>query len=156
MTIVRQCELLEVCRSSLYYQPKPVSDADLTLMRRLDELHLKHPFLGARRLFPFTIYHLALMFRRPVAFCVGVPGAEGESLVHGSPVFEPDDGPKAENLARARAHFQGVLSHLESLLRAQPYFWLNFTPLNPVAAAGPAPASPRASAAPARSGPIPC
>ena len=47
---MRQCELLEVCRSSLYYQPKPVADADLALMRRLDELHLKHPFLGARRL----------------------------------------------------------------------------------------------------------
>jgi putative transposase len=50
MTITRQCELLEVCRSSLYYQPNPVSAADLALMRRLDELHLKHPFLGARRL----------------------------------------------------------------------------------------------------------
>ena len=50
MTIMRQCELLEICRSSLYYQPKPVSAADLVLMRRLDELHLKHPFLGARRL----------------------------------------------------------------------------------------------------------
>jgi putative transposase len=50
MTIMRQCQLLEVCRSSLYYQPKPVAAVDLVLMRRLDELHLKHPFLGARRL----------------------------------------------------------------------------------------------------------
>ena len=47
---MRQCELLDVCRSSLYYQPQPVSPADLALMRRLDELHLAHPFLGARRL----------------------------------------------------------------------------------------------------------
>jgi putative transposase len=47
---MRQCELLGLCRSSLYYQPKPVSQADLALMRRLDELHLAHPFLGARRL----------------------------------------------------------------------------------------------------------
>jgi putative transposase len=47
---MRQCELLDLCRSSLYYQPKPVSDADLALMRRIDELHLAHPFLGARRL----------------------------------------------------------------------------------------------------------
>jgi len=47
---MRQCELLGVCRSSLYYEPKPVSPADLALMRRLDELHLAHPFLGARRL----------------------------------------------------------------------------------------------------------
>jgi putative transposase len=47
---MRQCELLDVCRSSLYYQPKPASQADLVLMRRIDELHLAHPFLGARRL----------------------------------------------------------------------------------------------------------
>ena len=47
---MRQCELLDVCRSSLYYQPQPVSQADLALMRRLDERHLAHPFLGARRL----------------------------------------------------------------------------------------------------------
>jgi putative transposase len=47
---MRQCELLDVCRSSLYYRPTPVSAADLALMRALDELHLKHPFLGARRL----------------------------------------------------------------------------------------------------------
>jgi putative transposase len=47
---MRQCELLDLCRSSLYYQSKPVSPVDLALMRRLDELHLAHPFLGARRL----------------------------------------------------------------------------------------------------------
>ena len=47
---MRQCELLGLCRSSLYYQPQPVSQADLRLMRRIDELHLAHPFLGARRL----------------------------------------------------------------------------------------------------------
>ena len=47
---MRQCELLDVCRSGLYYRPKPVSERDLKLMRRFDELHLAHPFLGARRL----------------------------------------------------------------------------------------------------------
>ena len=47
---MRQCELLDLCRSSFYYRPPPVSAADLALMRRLDELHLEHPFLGARRL----------------------------------------------------------------------------------------------------------
>jgi putative transposase len=50
VTILRQCELLDVCRSSLYYTPTPVSPADLALMRMIDELHLKYPFLGARRL----------------------------------------------------------------------------------------------------------
>ena len=47
---MRQCELLSLCRSSLYYQPQPVSEADLALMRAIDALHLAHPFLGARRL----------------------------------------------------------------------------------------------------------
>ena len=50
LSILHQCELLGLCRSSLYYQPKPVSAADLALMRRIDELHLAHPFLGARKL----------------------------------------------------------------------------------------------------------
>jgi putative transposase len=50
LSILRQCELLSLCRSSLYYRPQPISEADLLLMRRIDELHLAHPFLGARRL----------------------------------------------------------------------------------------------------------
>jgi putative transposase len=50
VTILRQCELLGLCRSGLYYHPQPVAPADLALMRRLDELHLAHPFLGARKL----------------------------------------------------------------------------------------------------------
>jgi putative transposase len=48
--VVRQCELLSLCRSRLYYRPRPVPEADLRLMRRIDELHLSHPFFGARKL----------------------------------------------------------------------------------------------------------
>jgi predicted LPLAT superfamily acyltransferase len=90
-------------------------------------------FLGAPRLFPFTIYHLSLLFRRPVVHCVSVPGGPDESIIHSSPVFEPDDASKESNLARARVHFQEFLSRVETLLRAQPFLWFNFTPLNPVA-----------------------
>ena len=50
MPITRQCDLLALSRSSLYYRPRGDNDADLKLMRRLDELHLEHPFLGARKL----------------------------------------------------------------------------------------------------------
>jgi putative transposase len=50
MPITRQCDLLALSRSSVYYAPRGVSEADLKLMRRLDELYLKHPFLGARKL----------------------------------------------------------------------------------------------------------
>ncbi|MEO7413865.1 MAG: hypothetical protein ABIZ81_10950 [Opitutaceae bacterium] len=94
-------------------------------------------FLGARRLMPFTIYHLALMFRMPVAFCLSIPGAADESLVHASPVFEPDNATKESNLARAREHFQAFLHQLEGLLRANPYLWFNVLPAREVVAAEP-------------------
>ena len=50
LTLTRQAELLQISRGSVYYLPRPVSDADLALMRRIDELHLEHPFMGARML----------------------------------------------------------------------------------------------------------
>jgi putative transposase len=50
LSVVRQCELLGLSRSSVYYTPQPVSESDLALMRRIDELHLNHPFAGARML----------------------------------------------------------------------------------------------------------
>jgi putative transposase len=50
VTVKRQCEWLGLSRSGVYYRPRAVSERDLTLMRRLDELHLEHPFLGARKL----------------------------------------------------------------------------------------------------------
>jgi len=50
LPIVRQCHILALARSTAYYQPQPVSDADLALMRRMDTLHLDYPFAGARML----------------------------------------------------------------------------------------------------------
>ena len=50
LPIKRQAELLGMSRGSVYYLPRPVSGADLTLMRRIDALHLDHPFMGARML----------------------------------------------------------------------------------------------------------
>ena len=50
LSLTRQCEILELSRSSQYYERVPVSARDLLLMRRLDELHLKFPFYGSRRL----------------------------------------------------------------------------------------------------------
>jgi putative transposase len=46
----RRCELLGVARSSAYYRPEPVSAEDLALMRLIDEIHLRWPFYGSRRL----------------------------------------------------------------------------------------------------------
>ena len=50
LPVVRQCQLLKLARSTTYYQPTPVSEAELALMRRIDALHLAHPFAGARML----------------------------------------------------------------------------------------------------------
>ena len=50
LPIVRQCQILELARSTAYYQATPVSPDELALMRRIDELHLEHPFGGARML----------------------------------------------------------------------------------------------------------
>jgi putative transposase len=46
----RQAEVLQVSRSSLYYEPRPVPLEDLAIMRRIDELHLDYPFAGSRML----------------------------------------------------------------------------------------------------------
>jgi putative transposase len=50
LPLTRQAQILKLSRSSLYYQPHPVSAADLAIMRRIDELHLDHPFAGSRML----------------------------------------------------------------------------------------------------------
>ena len=50
LSVKRQAELLELSRSSVYYAPRPISERDLMLMRRLDELHLEAPYYGARKL----------------------------------------------------------------------------------------------------------
>ena len=50
LSITRQASLLNISRGTVYYLPQPVSPADLALMRRIDELHLEHPFMGARML----------------------------------------------------------------------------------------------------------
>ena len=47
-SIRRQCELLRVSRSSVYYEPVSTSEEQLALMRRIDELHLDKPFYGSR------------------------------------------------------------------------------------------------------------
>ena len=48
LSLTRQAQLLGISRGSLYYEPCPTSDADLALMRRIDELHLEYPFAGSR------------------------------------------------------------------------------------------------------------
>lgn len=50
LPLARQARELGISRGSVYYLPKPVSAADLTIMRRIDELHMEFPFAGSRML----------------------------------------------------------------------------------------------------------
>ena len=50
LSLVRQCALLGISRSSLYYRPKGTSGEDLSLMGRIDRQYLSTPFYGSRRM----------------------------------------------------------------------------------------------------------
>lgn len=50
LSVSRQVKLLGISRGTVYYRPDPIGEADLRLMRRIDELHLEHPFAGSRML----------------------------------------------------------------------------------------------------------
>src|SRR4029450_1716061 len=50
LPIGKQAEALNISRGSVYYLPRPVSEADLAIMRRVDRLHLEFPFAGSRML----------------------------------------------------------------------------------------------------------
>ena len=47
LSLNRQARLLRISRGSVYYQPRPISDADLKLMHRIDKLHMELPFAGS-------------------------------------------------------------------------------------------------------------
>lgn len=50
LSLGRQAKALGISRGSVYTLPRPTPDADLALMRRIDELHLEYPFAGSRML----------------------------------------------------------------------------------------------------------
>ena len=125
--------------ATLLFDLKAAIEAGESLALKCDRLAFSAKaepfhFLGAQRLFPFTIYHLAVMFDRPVVFCLAVPGAGPDEIrVHASAVFAPDPAAGREaNLGAARPHFQSVLAQLEVLVRRHPLLWFNVGPLNPV------------------------
>lgn len=53
LSVRRQCELLEINRSTVYYQPKGESEENLHIMRKLDERHLEHPTHGVLQMQDF-------------------------------------------------------------------------------------------------------
>ena len=71
LSISRQAELLGISRSNVYYLPRPVSAADLVLMRRIDELHLNFPFAGSRMLRDMLKLEGVAVGRKHVATLMG-------------------------------------------------------------------------------------
>jgi putative transposase len=72
LPVTKQCQLLKLSRSSIYYAGAQVSDNDRELMRTIDEIHLEEPYLGSRgmknvlRLRGFTIgrIHVRTLMRK--------------------------------------------------------------------------------------------
>ena len=76
LPVKRQAEVLGISRSSVYYVPQPVSEADLALMRRIDESHLEHPFAGSRMLRDLLKQEGFKLGRKHVATVIGRMGIE--------------------------------------------------------------------------------
>ena len=67
LSITKQAKALGISRGSVYYLPRPVSPADLAVMRRIDELHLEFPVAGSRMLRDLLIKEGIAIGRRHVA-----------------------------------------------------------------------------------------
>ena len=76
LPVTRQCRLLQVTRSTVYYEPVPVSDDTLRVMRAIDEIHLHYPFLGSRKLVAELVKRGLLVNRKRVQRLMGVMGVE--------------------------------------------------------------------------------
>ncbi|WP_162130558.1 IS3 family transposase, partial [Schlesneria paludicola] len=66
MSIRRQCALLGLHRSNVYYEPVSVSEEDLRLMRLIDEQYLQHPHLGSRGMVSHLARHGELVNRKKI------------------------------------------------------------------------------------------
>jgi putative transposase len=76
LPVVRQAQLLELSRSSIYYLPRPTPAEDLVLMRRIDELHLERPFAGSRMMRDFLKGEGHFIGRKHVATLMRTMGIE--------------------------------------------------------------------------------
>jgi len=50
LPVTRQCDLLDLSRSGVYYTPAPMSEKNLELLRQIDEIHMAYPFYGSRKI----------------------------------------------------------------------------------------------------------
>jgi putative transposase len=102
LPVRRQCQLLKLARSTAYYHATPVSETALALMRRIDELHLAHPFAGARMLRDLLRQEGQTIGRRHVATLMRRMGIEA---LYRKPSSQPAaSGPSGVPLSLARPY----------------------------------------------------
>jgi putative transposase len=102
LSVRRQCEMIGLARSSLYYEPGSESAENLALMRRIDEQYLKTPFYGSRKMaFTFQINRkhaqrlmalmgLAAIYQRPRMTIRDVSHKIYPYLLRNVPITRPD------------------------------------------------------------------
>lgn len=122
-------------RESMLFALKSVVDDGASIALQCDRVeygarHHLFNFLGAKRSFPVTIYHLAYLFKMPVSFSFAIPVGSTTTQVVCSELFVPQGKSKREVLEAGYMHFQQVLTMLEEVLYEHPYAWFNFRPLN--------------------------
>src|SRR5208282_4572330 len=76
LSITKQAKALNISRGSDYYLPRPISAADLAIMRRMEELHLELPFAGSRMLSDLLNAEGVVIGRRHVATLMKRMGIE--------------------------------------------------------------------------------
>jgi putative transposase len=76
LSVRRQCELLGLNRSSLYYEPAAETAANLALMGRIDEEYTAHPFLGSRRMTTWLVSEGEAVNRKRVQRLMRLMGLE--------------------------------------------------------------------------------
>lgn len=92
MSVRRQCEVLGLHRSNLYYEAVPESAENLMLMRVIDEEYLRHPFLGSRRMELYLEGQGHVISRKKVQRFMRAMGIEG--LAPGPRTSVPKKGHK--------------------------------------------------------------
>ena len=99
LSIVAQCRLLRVARSTLYWRPAAVSEDDLRLMRRIDELYLAMPFYGSRRMVAALRRDgwTAFRWREPSSPKRGLDGEPQARAAADAPDADRGDLPEAEH-----------------------------------------------------------
>ena len=90
--VSRQAIVLGISRGSVYYKPRPVSDADLQLMHRIDKLHMEFPFAGSRMLQGLLVQERFKVGRLHVATLMKRMGIE--ALYRRPNTSKPAPGPK--------------------------------------------------------------